>query len=140
MNSKKSLNFRLQCTLAAVGILAGSGLALAQPADEITITGVRASRVVGRSPTTGAPIEEMSLTRKVSYSDLDLTTHLGATELEKRVNDTAKALCQKLDQLSPLSKAQGPSCVKQAADAAMVQAHAAIAAAEQRVAEVGVKK
>jgi UrcA family protein len=128
----------LQCTLVAIGIASASGVVLAQPGDEITITGARQSQIVGRSSTTGAPIEEVTITRKVSYSDLDLTSHVGAAELDKRVNETAKALCARLDLM--LTPASGVSCAKAAAEPALAQAHAAVAAAQKRLAEVGVKK
>ena len=82
----------------------------------------------------------MSLTRKVGYKDLDLATHAGAAELEKRVNDTAKSLCERLDKLNPMTTSQGPSCIKEAASAALVQAHAAIAAADARASTAAVGK
>ncbi len=133
----------LKCALAAVGIISTSGLAFAQTQTssptEITITGERTSKIVGRT-STGVPIEEMTLTRKVSYSDLDLASSAGASELEKRVHETAKELCAKLDKLNPLAQPSGKECIRKATDPALAEAHAAITAAQQRVAGVGVKK
>ena len=137
MYYRSSMNSSLRLALAAVGVIS-SGLAFAQPPQEITITGERASRVVGRSSTTGAPIEELTLSRKVSYADLDLSSSVGASELEKRINDTAKALCERLDVLSTSSSA--PGCVKHAAEPALAEAHAAIVAAQQRLAGAGTRK
>jgi len=122
----------MQMTLVAAGVVMASAPALAQQPAQVTIQAERPAKVVGRSYT-GVPIELVTLTRRVSYADLDLTTHAGATELEKRVSDTAKDACKQLDTLYPLTAADtGPSCVKKATDDAMTQAHAAIAAAEKR--------
>ncbi len=141
MNSRNPLASSLTCALAAIGIISASELALAQTqtAAEITITGERSSKIVGRS-TIGAPIEELTLSRKVSFSDLDLTSSAGASELEKRVNETAKDLCAELDKLRPLEPATGRDCVKKTSEPALAQAHAAITAAQQRLAGVGTKK
>jgi UrcA family protein len=68
----------------------------------------------------------------VNYSDLDLSTHSGATALQNRVNVTAKAACDELDKIFPLTKSSdgSRSCVNSATKAAMGQAQAAIEAAE----------
>ena len=131
MNRTLSALRGIQVALVAAGVVVASGPALAQETAQVTIQAERTAKVVGRSYT-GVPIELVTLTRRVSYADLDLSTHTGATELEKRVSDTAKDACKQLDTLYPLTaSAGGPSCVKKATDDAMVQAHAAIAAAEK---------
>lgn len=131
MNRPLSAWRAMQVTLVAAGVVVASGPVLAQQTPQVIIQAERTTKVVGRSYT-GAPIELVTLTRRVSYADLDLNTHAGATELEKRVNETAKDACKQLDTLYPLSESGGPSCVKKATGDAMVQAHVAIAAAEKR--------
>ena len=123
----------MQAVMTAVALAMTGGSAIAQQAQapEVKIEAARSVQRVGTS-TTGAPIELVQLTRRVSYADLDLTTHRGKLDLERRINDTAKAACQQLDTLYPVGTTeQGMTCVKNAADGAMVQAQASIAAAEK---------
>ena len=118
--------------LAAASVTAGNLAFAQQGEEEVTIEAKRPEKVVGRSYT-GTPVEETTVTRKVRYADLDLTTHAGATELEKRVNDTAKAVCKQLDKVYPETVSEGPTCIKKASKDAMVQASAAIETAAKRV-------
>ncbi|MGB8365023.1 MAG: UrcA family protein [Rhizomicrobium sp.] len=127
--------------LAALGGLVGGMIvagdsAIAQPIEVITVTApyVLHHQPAGRSYT-GVPIEVISLTRRVGYSDLDLTTVSGVTELKRRINDTAKDACKQLDTLYPeaLYPPLTPKvdCVETAVDGAMAQANVAIAAAHK---------
>jgi UrcA family protein len=137
-------------SLASLGfaMLAGCGLMLAnRPAaaegapvepettQEITIVApfVVQQKVVGRSSTTGAPIVIMSVSRRVSFADLDLGKASDATALRKRITDAAKAACDQLDQVQPSrtlpSVRANRACVKTAIADAMPLADAVIAAA-----------
>ena len=133
MKRNTSVLHTVQWALVAAASLTAANLAVAQQNEgEVTIEAERPAKVVGRSYT-GTPIEVATVTRKVRYADLDLTTHVGATELEKRVNETAKSLCKQLDKLYPNTASEGPDCVRKASKDAMVQANAAIETAAQRV-------
>ncbi|MDE2295062.1 MAG: UrcA family protein [Gammaproteobacteria bacterium] len=112
------------------GIALAAGVTGAQTLKEISVEAGRATKVVGHT-SSGIPIEEVSLTRHVYYGDLDLRTHSGAVELERRVHETAQAACKQLDELYPLTTSESPACAEQAAKGAMEQVHALIAAAEQ---------
>jgi UrcA family protein len=116
--------------LAAAGlILVGGAVVAAEPISEVTISASREAKiVVGKSPI-GAPIEEITLTRRVGYSDLDLKSKAGADALEQRVADSAKAACEELDKHYPLMQKTSADCVKTANANAMVQVKAAIATA-----------
>ncbi len=137
MKRRQSIYRAMRIPFLAAGMLAASGAVLAQDLGEITVTGTRMSReavtknVVGRSSSTGAPIEHLTLTWSVPYSDLDLSKHSAAVEFEKRVHARAKAVCHELDRLFPLRPSEGPPCVKTAVDEAMVQAQKVIASAEK---------
>ncbi len=133
--------------LCASGALVVANAALAQQEDEEREEGqaqleemivIEAPRVVrqqvGRSPTTGAPVELISLSRRVSYADLDLQMHADVMELERRINDTAEEACMQLAELYPLGDTDMPTCVRQAVAGAMEQAEEAIAAAGDRAA------
>lgn len=96
----------------------------------ITVQATANRAVVGRS-TIGAPIEEASLTRRVSYADLDLTTYGGAKTLKRRVREAASDACRKLDELYPLEDRQAPICVQDTVANASHQVRAAIARARR---------
>ena len=101
---------------------------------EITVEGSRMSReVVGRSATTGAPIEQITLTRHASYANIDLSTHSGAVELQSRVKLTATAACEELDKLFPFtaSRSKTHDCITKAVNESAPQVQAAIQSAER---------
>lgn len=110
--------------LLASGIAIATSSALAQPTEIITVEASRA--LTTPLPSSVATIKEVSLTGWVRTHDLDLTTSAGTSELEKRIEQTAKALCKELDDKYPLIK--GEDCVKDAVDSAMAGARKAIEA------------
>lgn len=118
----------------AAGSLFASGVAFAEEPANVTIEAQR-SQVIGRN-SLGGPVELVSITRHVGFSDLDLTKHSDAAQLKQRVSEAATAICGKLDKMYPLAvKGQGnfiPNCVAKARADAMDQVKAAIAAAERK--------
>jgi UrcA family protein len=122
----------ISLTLLAAGLVLTSAAAVAQTTTEIVVEAPRVERTNERS-TIGAPIDIISVTHRVTYKDIDISTHSGAKVLEQRVADAAKAACKEIDKLYPLSTPAPNSlpCEKQAIDRAMVQVHAAVAAAEK---------
>ena len=126
---------RVVRSLGPIALIAGACLAsMALPADELsTITveaGVVNKTVVGHSDL-GAPIEQVTLSRRVSFSDLDLATHSGAVALKKRVQEAARATCKQLDELYPLEEKNAPACIDKAVADSSRQVDEAIAAAER---------
>ncbi|MGH7105494.1 MAG: UrcA family protein [Acetobacteraceae bacterium] len=115
-------------------ILLAAGLCLTGPAladspKTITIkAGVLTKTVVDRSVSTAAPIENVAITRHVSYADLDLATRAGAVELERRVTEAARAGCKQLDDLYPLEEKEARECTRTAVAEASPQVKHAIAA------------
>lgn len=133
MNQERSVALALGAACIAIGLGLGTRVAAAEELGQITVqAGPITKSVVGRSPTSGAPIENIALTRRVSYSDLDLRTHAGAQELEHRVRSTAKAACDQLDDLYPHTERYSADCTRKATDDAMAQVRVAIAAAEEQ--------
>jgi|ERR1700733_641020 UrcA family protein len=100
---------------------------------EITVEGSRMTKEVIARSSGRAPIELVTLTRHVSYADLDVSTHSGATELKTRVDATAKATCRELRRLFPFQTGNNDerTCINNAVKGAMVQAQAAIDNAEK---------
>jgi UrcA family protein len=88
-------------------------------------------KVVGRT-SAGGKIEQISLTRRVDYSDLDLTKYSDVQELEKRIDEVAKNSCDALAQMYPLDNPNIPSCIDNAVEGAMAQQKQAIAAAQDK--------
>jgi UrcA family protein len=99
--------------LATIGsILVGVAMgapAMAQSAPEEII-------VTGRYGT--VPDSVQSLSQAVSYADLDLSTDAGKSQLRKRLNLTARYLCDKLGEPATATP-PAPSCRAAAVDDAM---------------------
>ena len=104
------------------GIVSASSPAFAQQANEQVI--ITSPYVVRQAP---APAnraaglrnpELVSVTRAVSYADLDLSKAAGVTELQTRVRNTAKDVCQELFTRFPKGQYIYPvtDCVKKATD------------------------
>jgi UrcA family protein len=125
--------------LVMFGTLAFSGVALAQePGSEFVVSSPRLSGLA-HSSLTGASADVISISQRVSYADLNLATASGSREMEARVRNTAKALCEKLEQRYPLSGTSVETCVRNAVDKGMADVRAASAAAEKkaRTASIG---
>jgi UrcA family protein len=116
----------------AVGLAIASPPSFAQQQEII----VQSPRVqVARPPSYAGevPVDVITVSHVVSYGNIDMSTSSGAQVLRQRITDAAKAACKEIDAAYPNRKpiSGDPSCEKAATDAAMVQANAAIAAAEK---------
>ena len=108
--------------------------AAAEPMSEVIVETPKVVHTTDRAGSVGAGIDVASIRYRVSYADLNLATHSGATTLEERINEAAKRACKQLETAAgpaAMPVAGDPPCVKTAADGAMTQAHEAIAAAEK---------
>jgi UrcA family protein len=126
---KMDLNRRIPVVFAGLVLL--GGIAAADQPPEITISASGLTKAVVGRTASGAAIEEVTLTRRVGYGDLDLAKTAGAAELQRRVDQTARDACKEIDDRYPFEDKQMKDCVKVAVDKAMVQVRAAIAAAEK---------
>ena len=75
-----------------------------------------------RDPATGAPIERVSASRMVRYSDLDLTTDWGVHALHYRIVRAAQEACDSLDHHYQVMQPGDRECVADAVRDAMHQA------------------
>ncbi|HEY3695916.1 UrcA family protein [Phenylobacterium sp.] len=107
--------------VAAAGVVLAGAPAFAQTVEELTVT--------GRMGPDGEP---RSLSRAVSYSDLDLTLASDQAALKSRVKDTARDLCDQLGEGDAASVPIVPSCRDAAYRDAMSQVKIAIAEAPAR--------
>jgi UrcA family protein len=129
MNTKRK-------TFAVAAVACGFVIsaAAAEPTPEITVLGTRTMVNVKteRDPLNPTPLSKtFSLSYGVSIKDLDLASASGATELEKRVNDSALAICKEIGRQYPESGPDDATCAKLAAKKAMVKARELIAAAHK---------
>ena len=123
---------RLLQTVGPALLVAGLCLTAPAFADDLpTITigaGVMTKTNIGMS-SSGLPLEEVTVTHRVSYADLNLATQAGAAELQRRVKETARAACKQLDELYPLESKNARQCMKAAIAKASPQVENAIAGA-----------
>jgi UrcA family protein len=128
--------------LAAAGALVGAlatpiGSAGAQTTyrtttEEITIIAPHVHhRTIGRSYT-GVPVEELSLSRGVDYSDLDLSRWGDVQVLDYRIRQAAYGACDTLNReypetLYPSYQSSDSNCVARATDEGRAQAQLAVA-------------
>ncbi len=121
-------------TKLAVGLIAATfagSAVLAQQVQEVTVQASRniEKHQVGRT-SSGVPIVDISLSYGVSYAGLDLVSHAGVMELEKRVKDAAAQACQELNRQYPIDADKTADCTKAATDNAMVKVREVTAAAQ----------
>jgi UrcA family protein len=116
--------------VASVACLAVSAVGLAQQRTEVDVVAPHVEKTTQAGPM-GKKLPAMSIEYKVSYADLNLATHSGAVELERRIKDSATKACDQLAKLYPETTEGNPPCVAGAVKQAMVEANRAIAAAEK---------
>jgi UrcA family protein len=123
---------KVQIFAAAVGAVAVGLIGSIAIADDNSNVTVQASRVMkkdaGRT-SSGIPIVDMSLSYGVSTSGLDLVKHADVVELEKRVNDAARAACQELGRQYPDSTPGDAECTRASVSNAMPRVHELVSAA-----------
>jgi UrcA family protein len=123
----------------AAGLMLGSAALAATPpaaTTEAATTTVAApvvqSEVVGRT-TIGAPIDQLTVSRPVSYAGLDLANPADVKILDRRIQRTAQADCAELrDDSSGLMDPtiSGGHCVRSAEHDARLSLNAATSAAK----------
>ena len=114
---------RAGLALLGAGLAIATGAAIAQPTEVVTVEAARSIKTP--APSSVATVREVSLKGWVRYSDLDLATSAGASELQKRIEQTAKSLCKEIDDTYPLIEGSD-DCVKNAINSAMADARKAI--------------
>ncbi len=122
--------------LGAVALALASAVSFAQSNQELPEITVKAETPVVRDgfDANHRPVEIVELSRRVGYADLNVGTHSGAVELQKRVEMAAKVVCDELERSYPNSTEsdlQAGTCVQEAINSAKGEVDAAIAAAEK---------
>ena len=122
-------------TLAAIAYAAITGVVAAQTVQGVTVQATRilSTNTVGRTAN-GIPIVDLSLSYGVSTAGLDLASHAGAMELEKRVHDAGIAACKEISRQYADAMPNEAECAKAATDKALVRVHELEAAADKQAA------
>jgi UrcA family protein len=118
----------LPIAFALGALILGSARAHAddpEKVDVITVT-APAVKIVGRDSATGAPIEEMTVTVRVQFDPVTLTTNSGVALLKDSVVEAAQKACG-----ASLTE-DGTTCVHDAIISAKAQIDAAIAQARSK--------
>jgi UrcA family protein len=146
MNRVRARALKLPFAAATQSAIVALAFALSTPAafaaqvddDQVAQITVQASQKVKTKQVgvsyTGIPIEQIQLTRRVAYGDLDLTSPAGKATLEKRIRNVAKAACEQLSTLYPLEQwtTDNQTCIAEAIAAATTQEETILAAASQK--------
>lgn len=98
----------------------------AEPLGQVTVTATRTAEERVAQTSFGVPVYEVTMSYRVSFSDLDLRGAAGVDELEKRVAKVATEACAAIDQQYSRSEPRGAACAKAAVDDAMIQIQDAI--------------
>ena len=122
---------RVAVGLAAV--TAFSATVMAQDMGSVTVLAKRAvvEKRVGTTAS-GIPIVDVSLSYGVSAKGIDLKSHAGVMELQKRVNDAAMQACKELDRQYPDTASSATDCAKNAAAPALAKVNDLAAAAAKK--------
>jgi UrcA family protein len=122
---------RTAFAIAAFGSMLLSDMAIAQPED-VSVAAPREiiRQQVGRSFTTGGPIEDVTIIRQVAYNDLDLRKATDVDTLNARVEAAAREGCAELDRIFPFTATRRSrrECMRNAIDSTTAQIYAALAA------------
>jgi UrcA family protein len=129
------MKFDLKASLIlAVASACVCGSVAAQNLQEVTVhaTRILSTKTVDHNESTGGRILDVSVSFGVRVADLDLTSHYGPIELEKRVRDAAMAACKEIGQKYPDATPSEVLCAKAAGDKAMVTVNEMVAAAKAK--------
>jgi len=101
---------------AALAQDSGSDAQLRASNEQVIVTAPRSYLEQGEH---GGPIRTVSVTGKVRFDDLDLSTPWGRTELKARVRVMASNLCGELERRYPVGVPGQPSCYERAVNSGM---------------------
>jgi len=128
MNTRRFIH-----TLRPALLVAGMCIGTAALADNLPTINIQASVVSKKiisTSSSGVPTEEVTVTRRVSYADLDLKKYSDVQALKQRVKEAAKLACKQIDTLYPQEQSDTRSCIGQSVAEADRQVDEAIAAAQ----------
>lgn len=113
------------CTLPAL-VFPQTAFAQARGSQEISVIAPQVSVYLEKKRDSGAQrVKVYTVSRRVSFADLDLRTDADAETLRQRIRDSAQEGCDFISKKYPYVRDE--SCLRTAIDNAMVQAEQVIA-------------
>ncbi len=122
------MSMRTKVLWSGIAACALAGLAVAEPTDELTVTGSRSVITPVGIDYVGALIKDVSLSYHIAVADLDLKSAAGAAVLDKRLSYAARMACDEIGRAYPVSKPAAAACVRAAIDKARAQVRGLLAA------------
>lgn len=135
MNGRHGFVRKLGVALIVAGISFGGAVLADNVLPTISISASVVSKKALSTSSSGVPTEEVTVTRRVSYADLDLKKHSDVQTLKRRIEEAAKLACEQIDTLYPLERPESPSCIRQSVAKADREVAAAITAAQGNAGE-----
>jgi UrcA family protein len=131
MNEKASSSCRVWLACAGFGTVFGANIALADKPVDLVVQ-ADSSVITVTKVALGSPVHLVSLSRHISYNDINFNSPTADVELEKRVSVAAADICKKLDERFPDSKPSGSACVAMAVKDALHKVRANEIAAQRK--------
>ncbi len=123
----------LTAAAGAVAALVVGAAAFAQSTTpEVVVTAHKEVEKAVGTTNTGVPIVDVTLSYTVSTAGLDLASHDGALEAEKRVRAAAMDACRELSGRYKIGTPSDPQCAEAATRKAMAKLHQLEAAAAKK--------
>lgn len=107
--------------IALLAAFAASGSAVGQDTEEVTVRGPGIQSTEVERSSTGVPVVMFTVSYKVSYEDLDLTTSDGMAELTKRIEDAARQGCREIGLAYRTAQPSDWLCARHATREAMAE-------------------
>lgn len=114
--------------IALMAAVAISASAVGQETEEVTVRGPGIQSTEVERSSIGVPVVMFTVSYKVSYEDLDLTTTDGMAELTKRIEDAAKQGCREIGLAYRTAQPSDWSCARHATKEAIAEVEQLVAA------------
>jgi len=123
--SKNRVQLRRGCSACAgAALLLGAVGVYAATPDELTVITVSApqTKIVAHGPGPNTATQQVTVSARVQYDPVTLTTNSGVALLKDGVEQAAQRICRAADPQAPLDN----NCVRNAIDGAQPQIEAAV--------------
>jgi UrcA family protein len=134
MNQNLLSSRGLWLVCGGLGLALGTHIAVADPAARAADLLVQAdgSEITVTRVAQGSPVHLVSLARRISYGDLNMSTPTASAELERRISDAAVDICKRLDERFPDARPNGRACIETAVKDALRKVHAGESNAQRK--------
>jgi UrcA family protein len=131
MNQNVLPSCGLWLVCGGLGLALGTSAALADNTADVIVQ-ANGSEITVTRLAQGSPVHVVSLARRVSYGDLNLSTPTASAELERRISDAAVDVCKRLDERFPDATPNGRACIETTVKNALRKVHSGEKNAQRR--------